>query len=63
MQFLADCRGELPAAPKPEVPRYAGFSAKKKGLENIQALLIGGVCGLVKNRLTRVVLAGAESCG
>ena len=27
---------------KAEVPRHAGFHAKKKGLENIQALLFGG---------------------
>jgi hypothetical protein len=33
---------KLPAEHKAEVPRHAAFGAKKKGLENIQALLIGG---------------------
>lgn len=32
----------LPAGQVAETPRHAGIRAKKKGLETIQALLIGG---------------------
>src|SRR5690606_13598567 len=46
---LAGKRGELahlgtlaPAGASPGTPRHAGIRAKKKGLETIQALLIGG---------------------
>ena len=38
--------GRRPAGHKAEVPRHVGFSGKKKGLENVQALLIGGAGGI-----------------
>ena len=42
MPVLVSFRRKLPARHQGEAPRHLGFSAKKKDLENIQVLLIGG---------------------
>lgn len=49
MLFWVGFERKLPAGYKPEVPCHVVFSAKKKGLENIQALLIGGAAATEKH--------------